>query len=170
MALTEDETKELVRLLEKLEWPLDPHVFHALVGKVVTVPQELSVINEENRILTFYRKDGEYDGHHQPGTVLRNNETVQQALERLKGGELAGAEIEPPKNIGWVEIPQGNGFGENPTRHEVSLLWLARIKEYSGPGTFSPLNQLPNNTLPHHKLIALKVQEHLRTRRLILGG
>src|SRR3989344_2600370 len=164
MALTEPETLELVHLLEKIDWPVNKQIFHALMAKIVSVPIELAVIDDKNQIFTSYRRDTEYDGHHFPGTVLRDNETVPEALARLLQSELADAKIESIKNIGWVEICRGNDFGKNPTRHEVSLLWLARIKNYIGKnGVFSPFGQLPENTLPHHQLIAKKVQEYLQT-------
>ena len=170
MALTEQETVELVLLLGKLEWPLDRCVFHALIGKIVSVPQELTVLDDQNRILTFYRKDEEYEGQHQPGTILRDNETVSEALDRLLRSELRGVEIESIENVGWLEIRKGNGPGENPTRHEISLLWLARVKNNNGiEGVFSPLDRLPENMLSHHRLIAEKVRGYLKTGRPILG-
>ena len=170
MALTEPETLELVHLLEKIEWPVNKQIFHALMTKIISVPMELAVIDDKNRIFTSYRQDTEYDGHHLPGTVLRDNETVPGAICRLLKSELADAKIESIKNIGWIEICRGNDFGKNPTRHEVSLLWLARIKNYIGKsGVFSPFDQLPKNILSHHRLIAEKVQEYLQTGIPILG-
>lgn len=171
MALTERQTVLLVELLGKLEWPLDPQVFGALMPKVVSVPIELCVLDDKGRVLTFYRKDSGYDGHHMPGTVLRNNETVPQALKRLVQSELVGGEVTDPKNIGWVEIQKGDGPGQNPARHETSLLFLCRIRgRYRGKGgVFSPLNRLPENTLSHHRVLAAKFRKHLRTGKPILG-
>ena len=171
MALTEKKIKLLVSLLNEMEWPLDSRIFHALLQKVPSVPNEFAVLDDQDRMLTFYRKDHEYDGHHMPGTVLRNNETVRQALSRLMESEVVGGLVGEIRNIGWTEIPKGNGPGENPTRHEISLLWLARLRgPYKGKsGIFSPFDDLPANILPHHRVLAGKFRRYLETGKPILG-
>lgn len=171
VGLTEGEDRELARLLKKAGWPLSKEVFGALVGKTVTVPIELCVMNEDDKVLTFYRKDEEYAGHHMPGTVLRDNESVGAALHRLIESEVVGGEISTLQNVGWTEIPKGFEPWQNPTRHEISLLWLARLHgEYRGKsGVFSSLNNLPGDTLPHHQVLAEKFRRFLVTGKPILG-
>jgi len=154
-----------------MEWPLDKRVFHVLVQKIVSVPNEIAVLDKEHRILTIYRDDAEYTGHHLPGTVLRDSESVEESLKRLLQDELAGNKIASIENIGWIEILKGTGNGMNPTRHELSLLWIARLEdEYCGEGVLSQLDLLPENTLSHHHLIVQKVRTYLQTDRPILGG
>ncbi|GEM_PF-2803720 len=160
----------LVRVLRMLEWPLHPLVFGALMQVTVSVPIELCVLDAEERVLTFYRRD-EYDGHHMPGTVLRNNETVRQAVKRLIRTEVVGGTVTHLKNIGWVEISKGDGRGKNPTRHEISLLFLCRLQgKYRGKGgIFSPLNRLPKDMLGHHRVLVSKSRKYLGTCDPILG-
>lgn len=145
---------------------MDKDVFHALVSKLITVPIELCILDSENRAFTFYRKDLEYDGHHIPGTVLRDNETVQEALNRLIQSEVVDMEISQPENIGWCEIRRGAGYGENPTRHEISLIFLARLKNayHGNVGVFSPLDELPDNIIPHHRILLDEVKVHLKNK------
>lgn len=160
--LTTSETDLLVTLLQKVTWPLNPRVFRALVNIMVSVPIELAVLNEQNEILMFYRKDKEYDGNHIPGSVLRDNENVSDVLERLRTSEVVGGKISNPVNIGHVEISKGSGSGQNPTRHEISLIYVARLTgPYNGSGRFYPLDQLPENTLSHHRILIGKVRSWL---------
>lgn len=172
MTLTQQETQTLIELLGKLEWPLQKEVFHALMAKVVSVPIELCVLDGANRILTFYRKDHEYNCHHTPGTVLRNDENVSQAIKRLIESELVGYEITDPKNIGWVEVQRGNHYGGDPNRHEISLVFLAYLikGEYSGgKGVFSPLDALPEDILSSHRVMSGRVKQYLEDDKPILG-
>ncbi|MBI4094201.1 MAG: NUDIX hydrolase [Candidatus Liptonbacteria bacterium] len=161
----------LAQLMRAARWPLVPPVFGALVSMAVSVPLELCVMDKKGRVLTFYRKDSEYDGHHMPGTVLRDNENVEQALNRLVTSEVVGGEISDPVNVGWIEIPKGSGEGWNPTRHEISLLWMAYLRgEYHGKnGVFSPMDALPPNTLSHHRVLIEKFKKALKTGKPILG-
>jgi ADP-ribose pyrophosphatase YjhB (NUDIX family) len=161
MSLTIEEAETLVKLLGKMEWPLPPKVFSAIIGKIVSIPIELVVLDSANRVLMTYREDREYKGWHLPGTVLREPETVLGALERLKTGELRGTEISTPVNIGWVEIPKGDGRGENPTRHEISLVFVARLaSKYCGQGKFFDIDNLPQ-ALSHHYTLLDMVAAHL---------
>lgn len=160
--LTEEEEAQLFILLQKTTWPLSPRIFRALVNITISVPIELAVLNERNEILMFYRKDGEYDGNHIPGTVLRNNESIPDALARLRTSEVVDSNISNPIDIGHVEILKGNAPGQNPTRHEISLIHVARlIGSYKGSGQFYPLDQLPENTLSHHRILVNQVRQWL---------
>ncbi|MEK7629867.1 MAG: hypothetical protein AAB432_00590 [Patescibacteria group bacterium] len=162
--LVAHEIELLVALLQRVEWPLNPKIFRAFVNIVVSVPIELAVLNERDEILMFYRKDEEYDGNHIPGTVLRDNETVSDAIARLRKSEVVGGNISDPIDIGHIEIVKGNGFGENPTRHEISLVHVSRLMgPYTGSGKFYLLDRLPEDTLPHHQKLVSKVIEYLQT-------
>ncbi len=172
MGLTSEENRELTRLISKIEWPLDSHVFQAIANKVVTVPIELGVFNEKDEVLMFYREDEEYQGNHMPGTVLRDTDSVEEALQRLLKSEVvsgAGTEtgnISTPQNLGWVEIPKGNGLGQNPTRHEISLLYFCRLTGfYQGKGQFYRVENLPENTLPHHRILIEKIRERMNVKK-----
>src|SRR3989344_240010 len=92
----EEQDDQLADLLRRAKWPLSPKVFAALVSKTVSTPIELAVFDNKLRILLFDRKDDEYEGYHMPGTVLRDNETVPDAVERLLKSEVVGGNITPP--------------------------------------------------------------------------
>lgn len=151
--LNPEETKQLVALLKKTEWPLAPEVFHSFMGKIVSIPIELGVFNEDGEILLIYRDDWEFRGWHLPGTVLRDNESVSDAIARLIRSEV-GVDVTNPVSIGWFE----SGRDIHPTRHEISLLHTCFLKEgYSGKGKFFSSTNLPEDTLEHHKTIVSKM-------------
>lgn len=161
--LTELEEKSLVDLLRRVQWPVKSDIFKAIANKLVTTPIELAVLDSDNRVLMFYRKDDEYDGCHLPGTVLRDNENVLTAIKRLLQSEVVGGKVTPPISLGWVEITKGNGSGQNPTRHEISLLHVCWLTDpYQGKGgEFFPIDQLPKNTLPHHRILLNEIMVRL---------
>jgi len=175
-SLTGDEKAELTaHLLNETKWTehgIDPRIFRAGTNKFVSVPVELCVLDKDGRVLTFYRKDDEYDGHHMPGTVLRDNEKMSDAINRLLKSEVVGGKIKDVQNIGVTEIVKGAGPGQNPTRHEISVLFLAYLDgEYKGrDGVFSPMDKLPENILPHHRVLVEKFREFIRTGKPVLIG
>ncbi|MDB5190410.1 MAG: hypothetical protein JWN49_736 [Parcubacteria group bacterium] len=149
--LTDKETETLTALLKKVEWPLAPSVFHALMEKTVSVPVELAVFDQKGRILLIHRDDHEFTGWHLPGTVLRDTDDVGIALKRLITHELAGVAVTAPVNLGWFEAKRDL----TPTRHGVSLLHGCQLESvYTGPGTFFERYNLPTDVLAHHKLMA----------------
>ena len=125
------------------------------MSSFVSVPIELAIFNKNDQILLTYREDEEYQGFHMPGTVLQNNETVPNALERLFNTEIKGLKLSEPKSIGWLEINKGSGEGKNNSRHEISLLHQCMLIEPDNETkyNFFELSKLPENTLPHHSKI-----------------
>ena len=163
------EKKELsprAKAISELSWPLQHDEFHELVKKTVTVPVELGVFNDKGDILMFWRDD-DYTGNHIPGTVLQDHQDVPTALQRLLNSEVVGGEVTPPIELGWKEILKGTGIGQNPTRHEVSLLYACWLtKPYQGKGgKFYPMNQLPDDTLPHHRVLIAEIVARLNRHR-----
>ena len=175
-SLTKDEQIELTaHLIEEIEEPdgrIDSRIFRAILPKFPSIPIELMVLDEDDKVLMIYRKDIEYDGFHIPGTVLRNNETVPQAVDRLFKSEVISGTFTSVENVGMTEISKGTKPGDNPTRHEVSLLYLAHIKagSYKGDGTFFPIDDLPENTLSHHVVLIDKFKNYLNTRKPVMIG
>ena len=155
--LTDQEKEMLAGLLRRLKPPYGPKVFPAWVENFVTTPVEMAVFNSDRQILLVYREDPEYKGWHSPGTILRDEEDVPTALERLINGELGGAKVTRPVPLGWVEVHRGNGLGQNPTRHEISLLHACFVQNLSlsGKDRLFSIDQLPENTLTHHKEVII---------------
>lgn len=160
MALNESECNMLAELLKRAEWPLSKEVFHALMGVVVTTPIELGVFDAGGKILLIHRDDPEYpDCWHLPGTVLRNNEDVPTAVKRLINGEVR-APVLDLISLGWREIVKGSGVGQNPTRHEISLVHVCWLQgSYEGVGKFFSLDSLPESTLTHHRVLIQEMME-----------
>ncbi len=163
--LADGENKQLAPLLSRARWPLEPNVFRALVGMSVSVPIELAVFDND-QILLFYRRDEEYEGNHMPGTVLRGNETVSDAINRLRVEELDGGYVTKPVSLGWIEVVKGSGPGQDPARHQISLLhacWL--VGPYTGSGVFFSLDDLPSDLLPHHRVLIHEIVARIEGRR-----
>ena len=155
--LNEPEKKILKRLLQKMEWPLDRDVFYALVKSVATVGIECAVLDSVDRLLMIYRRDREYVGWHIPGTILRNAESISDAIRRIMTKELNGTVISAPINIGWVETTRGTGPDQDPNRHVISLIFLTRLKQtYLGQGKFFDIDNPPRGIInTHYRLLRL---------------
>lgn len=161
MALSAAEEKQLARLLDRVQWPLPKVVFEALMRKTISVPIELGVFAYDPsgllQVLMLQRPadDEEFPplSWHMPGTVVRDDETVGLAMQRLLSGELEGMVKETPEYAGIFEVTRG---ADHP-RHALSLMYSVLLKgetqyvNYAGPGKFFPVSQLPESTLPHHR-------------------
>ena len=96
--LTAQENFQLVKLLDKLEWPVTPEVFDALCVNFVTSPIELAVIRrgeKEQEVLMIYREDKFFNGWHIPGSVILPGRTIELVLSALVRREV-GIEIHDP--------------------------------------------------------------------------
>jgi|SRR3989344_7736466 len=169
--LSAEEVVLLGSLLDRLTWPttggIPNGIFHALMPKIVSVPIEPCVFNDDGQILLIPRpqSDPEYPGcHHSPGTVLRDNENVAQAIDRLVKGEL-GCPIGDLVRRQWREVPRGTGVGENPTRHEIALVHTCVIKGRPRHGQFFDLDNMPDNLLTHHREMIKAVVNESRPPR-----
>ena len=159
--LSDEEQEQLVVLLGRMVWPLQPRVFHALVNKTVTVAIELVVFNSEGKVLLECRKDIEYDGYALPGTVLRDNEDIPTATKRLFEKEIR-SQVSEPVSLGWMEIQKGTELGQDLYRHYIALLYSSKLEgPYLGGGEFFQVNQIPKNTLSHEKSIVEEVVKRI---------
>ncbi len=176
-SLSVEEKEQLAKLLERAEsTDIKGDIWYEIVKKFITVPVELCVLDQENRVFLVYRKDQEFDGYHMPGTVVNDWETVNEARMRLVKGEVvrdAGFQVTPPESIGWLEVRRGEGPYENRTRNAVSLLHIAHLiggftpKEGLG---FYPFDAIPENTLGSHKYLLQFFKRYLEDKRIILGN
>jgi len=160
----EEKAELLATLLMEMEWPIPDVVFQALMQRTVSVPIELAVVNEEGQVLMTPRKDAFFEGLHIPGTVLRDNETVQQAMERLLAKEVPGT-VKGMQSLGWVELTRGPLPNQNPFRHEISLLHACYVDGKRVSGEFFSPGELPDNTLPHHKMLIPLIGKRMWQRR-----
>ena len=161
--LSPEEQEQLTALLKRVQLPVSYDLFLAIMGAFPSVPVELAVFNEKGEVLLFHREDKEFTGYHSPGTVYRFGETVNTALERVKKAELPGLSLTTPIILGWHENNHGNGYGQNPTRHEISLIHACElIGPYEGEGKFFPIDQLPDNMVPHHIILVPEIAKRFK--------
>lgn len=153
---TAKEVKAFVGMIKRLVPGKFPQsVFIALMSKLPSIPVDLALLNKQNRVLLIRRSDKEFRGEwlHFPGTVWRFGETISEALQRLRQGELKNFEMTEPEFFGHIEIFNGKGCRLHPTRHELSLFHFARLKRLPpGDWIFAPINKPPANLLPHQFL------------------
>lgn len=176
MTLNVQEKEELAILLEKIEnTEITGEIWHQLVKKFITVPIELCIFDDQNRIFLVYRKDREFNGYHMPGSVVNDWETVAEALKRLVKSEInndAGIEITEPKSIGWLDSPRNIIPSETLTRHGILLLHVAyfhgTFPPQKGMG-FYPLDVLPDNILECHRYLVPFLKRYLKDGHPILG-
>lgn len=88
--------------------------------------------------------DTVYSGQmHCPGTIMRPGESIEDMFERLARAEIGS---EPSE---WRFV----GFDNNPTEargHFLHLIYLVLLDD-KGKGTWYPVNDLPPNTIEHHR-------------------
>jgi ADP-ribose pyrophosphatase YjhB (NUDIX family) len=161
--LSREEELQLISLLKRTKMPVSYDLFLAIMSSFPSIPVELAVFNKEGEILLFNRIDDEFDGYHSPGTVLRNDDTVEVALKRLIEGELKGLRLTEPISLGWHENIKGSGYFQNPTRHEISLIHVCEaIRKYNGEGEFFSLDKLPKNMVPHHRKLVPEIARRFK--------
>ncbi len=154
------------------EWHFPQHVFRALAWLMPTVPLELMIFDEYERIFLLYRKDDEYDGWHVPGSMILRRQSQEAKLAELLHREIkpTGLAVWDPKFFFVSEHMPGpddqseRSLGEDPRGQQESLVYLTRAVEGSHPreGAFFPLNELPQNTLGHQRRM-------IATARKLLG-
>lgn len=164
------------RLMSRLTWPLPKSVFHAWTGMSISVPLELCILDDRDSILLFERDDHEFHAILGLGTVLRdtdNSSALEEPIKRLLEGELSGYRITYPQHIGVVHVPRGSGPEENATRHEISLVFIARLftgYENKGKGILYPLDALPSRLIGYHGVMIRKVAQYLKDGKPLLIG
>lgn len=159
--LSTEECGLLARLLTRMEWPLSLEVFFALMPKINSTPIEFGVFDSKGRVLMTQRKkdDPEFPpgSWHIPGCVVLPDEPVADALQRLIRKEVVG-KVGTPISLGWHQTHRKLA----PTRPAIALLHAARsVEPYEEPGTFFSPDELPENTLLHHRELIAEILKRL---------
>jgi len=160
----------LTHLLVK-EFPIPYHAFVAMCRKFITVPLELAVIRwdgDKRQVYVVSRKAGdkEFPAGMQslPGAVLIPLLSRPKVLARLIARELGGrAALINLRMVQAFDIPQGTAFGENPSRHELGLLYVAELDPKTtidGSGQWHTLGNDTSNVLSHHQLYLSHLLDH----------
>lgn len=138
--LTDQEVKDLVRLLKKVRLPVPYPVFIALCKSVPLIAVDLLLVNNKNQVLVTYRKDEFYDGWHIPGSILRYKEKVEDAYTRVAREELGLKQISNVKFERYFSYLDAR-------EHGIVLLFTARSKERPKDGKYFSLDNLPKTFL-----------------------
>ena len=158
--LTSHEQTELIRLMDKLAFPVPEPVFEAWCRVFGTVVVEVVVIRENKKtseIFLEYREDKFFKGWYIPGCVHLPQESFQDTLRRVLKKELHIKSC-TTKFFGWFERPYGDRKGQSKRGHETSLVFVCRAKQTlkeNDMSKFFALPSLPKNIM-HHQLPIIK--------------
>jgi ADP-ribose pyrophosphatase YjhB (NUDIX family) len=151
--LNRSETKQLVKLLKKIENPhegLPKPVFDVLVKMVPFIACELIIANSKGQLLLTWRHDKFWKGWHFPGGLMRYNDLFDERIQRTAEAEL-GIDIESSKFL----------FPINYTRtrrgHAVSLVFLCKTEMKPKSGKF--FSAMPKNIIEVHKEVWNRVKK-----------
>ncbi len=163
--LTLAEEDDLIAGLGKVGQPWSEDFCNALAPLVVMPTVEL-VCFWGGHVLLFPRpaSDQYYPGQlHSPGTLLRmTDQTYDDALGRIITRELAGLKLDPRK------VAHENMISHTPRGVETHQIYMAQIglgvqKLIDLGGEFHPANDLPANTMEHHRRIISAAHASLST-------
>lgn len=163
--LTKQEESELIRLMDKIRFPVSRELFFAWCKTFVTVSADVIVIRKSAKggeVFLTYREDEFYKGWHIPGSIRLPNELLDDARRRVLVTEVGLLKDTKTDFFTWVDYPYGSGVGESPRGPVISLYFCcvgqSEIKETS-EGRFFRLSELPEDILPIHVPIMKMVKD-----------
>lgn len=166
--LSKEERDELLAhlLTDHMDWPLPRQVFYALAPKILSVAVELAVYNDSGHILLVPRPEDDPEfaagALHMPGTLVRPDDTLEEAIDRLLTSEV-GDNVSEVSSLGYLHVPRHLA----PTRPAIALLHVARLTgTYVGSGAFYDPANLPEHTLRHHRAMIATIEQRVRAREV----
>lgn len=168
--LAKQENLELVRLLNKIEWPVCPDLFDAICNNLPVNPVDLAVIRkgeEGPEVFLIYRDDHFFKGWHFPGSVILPGRAIKSVLkdviEREVGVRTRGLSFDL---VGIHQFMKGKSAGKCARGQELDVFYAIFLTKDVNVGTgehrkFFPLNKLPKNILSHHKVLAASIKEYV---------
>lgn len=164
--LTNNESKQLVELLKKLEPGfLPPEIFYAIVRLVVTPTYLVVPLYEDNGVLKVQLLERESDDPHWAGQValpgkimVASDNSIEAIYNRLIESEIPSAKIKQgPIACGYV-------FEKIPRGKEVSLINYALLKEAPTEGKLYEVDNLPDNIIETEIKRVRMAVEHYRNK------
>lgn len=155
--LTETESGELIRLLDKMERPYPQDLFFAICRNTIACPVDIAALTCDGKVLLFRRpaSDPFFAGLWAlPGTVQLPGDSIEDALDRLlHKEELTGVSHTSPAFVFNGSAKYGVGPNESHRGQEESRVHMVWVNEndYSGEGRFFPLNKIPEDTYGPHR-------------------
>ncbi|MDO8604210.1 MAG: hypothetical protein Q7K40_02300 [bacterium] len=168
--LTNQENFELIRLLNKIEWPVRSDLFDAFCGNMLTSPVDLALLKKSAagfEIFLIYRKDKFFDGWHVPGSVMLPGRTVLTVLKDVMEREINIHEKNFDfKFIGFHQFMKGHEFGQCSRGQETELLYVLFLEESTKIRTdnerkFFSIEKLPDDILSHHQILISSIKNYL---------
>ncbi|MFA6043007.1 MAG: hypothetical protein WCV85_00560 [Patescibacteria group bacterium] len=155
---TEDDSRLIIELLNRMPSPKPYLVFRALSNKMPSPAYELIVLRENGEsieVLLSQRPDSDPDwpsAWHYPGTTYRETDTsIDDAIARIIRTEIKGALIGKPVMVGELFTDFGN---RGKIQQNIHLGVLDESVPYEG--TFYNVDDLPQPFI-HEQLPGLKV-------------
>ena len=157
--LTANQERRLIELLDKVKQPYSTELFEALARRLPVIGLEAVVLREFDgrlEVLMTARPDNDLIAKwagkwHIPGTILRNEETIEDGFLRLGEREFGATLV----NIRFVYLhfPRGGDRTSN-----LQLVHVADIAE-SQPrlGTWFDVEELPEKLIDGHRQIISEV-------------
>lgn len=171
--LTSEEIETVVRLLDRLPKGFLPlPIFEAVAAKVTTPSIELIPyrITESGKVQVLMTRRGPDDKFwpnewHAPGTILRATDeenTYNSAFQRITNGELMG-EVEVKSEPEYYftkfdEVRRGREL------RQVFAMEVAADDESLVSGQFFDIDNLPEDTIEHHKTMLEQLYPELIAR------
>jgi hypothetical protein len=168
--LTGGENHQLAELLKKLSWPVDSKVFDALCENFSVTPVELAVMRKSlcgPEVFMVYRNDKFFRGWHITGSIVVPGRTTDDVLRDIVSREVGISFAEPHFSfVRFRQFMKGSGPNQSRRGQEVSLIHILFLPDdtdvsLDGERGFFPLNNLPRDTLQHHKVVLADVREYL---------
>ena len=152
--MTGEEEKILIEGIEKVKDPIPPLVYNALATRFPHVTIEIGVLRKtmegKREILLIRRLPNDKfwtNLWHVPGTIIRNRESFNKALQRLMDDEFCFNFKEKPEFITWIN------YLHYPRGHEISLVYRHTVESDFMPpkGKFFPISDLPADIVKEHR-------------------
>ncbi len=148
---TAEEQTQFLQLAKKIGWrKTGKDVFEAFFPIFPFVLCELAVLREINgvpHVLLWHRDDEHYKGWHMPGGYILRGESMEEVARRILFKET-GLTLQSADFVQYFNSYPGNASVPN---HQIALLFLCKTKGEPAQGKFFPYNNIPADTLSHHK-------------------
>lgn len=165
--LSEQESKQLVELLNKLEPGFLPfEIFYSIIRLLVTPTFLIVPLFEDNGVLKVQLLDRESNDPHWAGQValpgkilLSTDENLEAVTQRLIQSEIPSAKFKTAPTF------CGHVFEKIPRGKEISLINYVLLSEPPAEGKLYDVENLPDNIIETEiKRVIMAVEHYKRTK------
>lgn len=146
--------KNLYRLLQKVEFPLEPEVVHEIISRALTVKKHLVEIDEKEQGLRKLLNFGHSIGHaleaHGDYTRWTHGEAVAMGMVWITGCSEAAGLSEPGSTEDLTALLRNIGLPvESDVPLEDLMIWLNRDKKKTSRGIELAIMKSPGVSILH---------------------